>query len=106
MVCCLPELKCYASIVHRILKYVAMFGYVDSDFFFGRGGGGGCGLLKIHRTFLSTLSIGMSHRQGSEFFCLFGVGGGGGGRRGPINFLKQLHTHYKYLYASHRHIAT
>ena len=65
----------------------------------------GCGsLLKIHRTFLSTLNIGMSHRQGSEFFCLFGVGAGEEG--GAINSLKQLHTHYKYLYASHRHIAT
>ena len=65
--------------------------------------GGGCGsLLKIHRTFLSPLNIGMSNRQGSEFFCLFGLGGGGG----AINSLKQRHTHYKYLYASHRHIAT
>ena len=48
--------------------------------FFGGGGGGGCGsLLKIHRTFLPTLNIGMSHRQGSEFFCLFGLGRNGGG---------------------------
>ena len=34
-----PELKCYASIVHRILKYVVVFGYVGSDFFFVGGGG-------------------------------------------------------------------
>ena len=46
-------------------------------FFFGGGVGGVQFTLKIDRTFLSTLNMGMSHRQGREFFCLFGVGGWG-----------------------------
>ena len=62
----------------------------------------GGSLLKIHRTFLSTLNIGMSHSRVVSFFVCLGWGGGGG----AINSLKQLHTHFKYLYASHRHIAT
>ena len=47
-------------------------------------GGGGGGSSKIHRTFLSTLNMGMSHRQvvSCFFFCLFGVRGGGGGGGG------------------------
>ena len=58
----------------------------------------GCGSPKIHRTFLSTLNMGMSHRHTdrvvSFFVCLGCVGGGGGG---GISSLKQiLHTHYKY----------
>ena len=32
--------RCYVSIVRRIFKYVAVFGFVGSDFFFGGGGGG------------------------------------------------------------------
>ena len=43
--------------------------------FFFAGGGGERFTLKIHRTFLSTLNMGMSHRQRSEFF-LFVWGGG------------------------------
>ena len=63
-----------------------------SVFFFGGGGWRGGSLLKIHRTFLFTLNIGLSHRQGSElffvffvvvffffFFFLFGLGRWGGG---------------------------